>query len=270
MSLSQLITEKSARLKRKLQEGKVLFGAGLTLTDPTCAEIMAQVGLDYVFIDMEHTVIDLSLLHGMLMGFHGTETVPVVRVPSHDADLIKRVLDLGVGGVVVPMVSNAEEARAAVAACKYPPRGIRGVGPRRAGNYGRDTAEYCQMANDALITVILVEHYEGVRNIDDILQVEGIDAIMIGDGDLASSMGFLGREEEPDVQEAVNLIMTACKAAGMPIMFDAPRNAEEANRLLRQGGQFLFTGADIRFLARAANDALHKAKQVVPEQYWKE
>lgn len=263
MGTDRLITSRSARLKRELREGKVLYGAGLTLSDPACAEIFASIDFDFVLIDFEHTVLDLQSLHGLLMGLNGTGSVPLVRVPSHDPDFVKRVLDLGVGGIVFPMVNSKEEAAAAVAACKYPPEGIRGLGPRRASHYYRLVREYCQVANDSLITITLIEHEMGARNIEEILAVPGIDAVMIGSGDLASSMGFLGHEEERDVQKMVDRVFSACRKAAMPIFIDAPQDEGEAQRLRNQGALLLFTGVDTLFLASAAAGAMQKAKQLM-------
>lgn len=264
--MSEFITEKSARLKKKWQEGRVTFGVVITLTDPACAEIMAQAGFDFAFIDMEHTTIDPHVLHGLLMGFHGTDTVPVVRVPSHDAAWIKRVLDLGAGGIIVPMVNTAEEAKAAVAACKYPPQGKRSIGPRRASNYAGDIQgllPYWRAANRSLITIMLIEHHVGVANIDEILQVEGIDAIFIGPGDLSLSMGLLDQMQHPDVQAAVDRILSACRAAGIPTMMGAAPHREKIHQQASQGVQLLVLGSDVRFLAQAANRVLREAEEAL-------
>lgn len=258
-----LITDKSDRLKEKWRRGEVSFGGALSLTDPTCAEILAQIGFDFVFIDMEHTVLDAHLLHGLFMGFHGTETVPIVRVVTHDPGPIKRILDLGAGGIIVPMVNNAAEARSVVAACKYPPQGIRGSGPRRASNYGHDNAAYWAAANESLITAIMIEHHNGADNIEKILEVEGIDAIAIGPGDLAASMGELGNTQHPDVEQLVERVVNACRRAGMPVMSGVAAGAGSVKGLLNQGLQILWLGIDFRWLRAGATNALAEAEKAL-------
>jgi 2-keto-3-deoxy-L-rhamnonate aldolase RhmA len=259
----ELITAKSARLKQKWRAGQPSFGVTLTLTDPACAEIMAQSGFDFAFIDMEHTTLDPHLLHGLLMAFGGSETVPLVRVASHDPAEMKRVWDVGAGGVIVPMVNSAAEARAVVAACKYPPQGTRNIGPRRASHYYRDMIPYWRVANAALIVVLLVEHCEAVANIDEILRVDGIDAILIGPGDLALSMGLLDQMQHSDVQQAIDRVLDACKGAGMPAMIGTAPDVEQIRRLIGKGCHLLVLGMDTDFLWQGACNALRKAQEAL-------
>jgi 2-keto-3-deoxy-L-rhamnonate aldolase RhmA len=257
----EMITARSARLKARWRDGKPSFGVTLSLTDPACAELVARMGYDFVFIDMEHTTLDPHLLHGLLMAFDSCDTVPLVRVSSHDPAEMKRVWDLGAGGVIVPMVNTPAEACAAVAACKYPPDGTRNIGPRRAAGYYRDMVAYWRAANESLIVVLLAEHREAVANIEAILQVKGIDAILIGPGDLALSYGLLDKMEHPTVQGDIDRILAACRAAGIPAMIGSAADTNSIRGWTGRGASLLVLGSDTDFLWQGASGALRAARE---------
>ncbi|MCP4088672.1 MAG: 2,4-dihydroxyhept-2-ene-1,7-dioic acid aldolase [Gammaproteobacteria bacterium] len=194
-------------VKHKLKNGKKTMGGFLQITSPISAEIMAQCGFDWLIVDMEHAPGDFGNLQSQLQAMNGSGVVPFARVPWNDMVAIKRTLDTGVMGVLIPYVNTPEEAEAAVAACKYPPEGVRGVaGSPRAAGYTRNMMPYLTSANEEVVVMIAVETMEAVQNLDKILAVDGLDGIFIGPVDLASSMGFLGDPTQPEVQEAIALI----------------------------------------------------------------
>src|SRR5206468_751155 len=157
-------------------------------------------------------------VQGHLMATKGSEAVGLVRVAWNDPVLIKPVLDIGAAGVIVPFVRTAEEARLAVAACRYPPQGIRGYGPRRPTNYGRlGGPEYCQMANDAVLVHVQIEHADAVRNLDEILAVPGIFAVIIGPNDLAASLGYTGQSRHPEVLKIIDVVIAKAAKARIPV-----------------------------------------------------
>src|ERR1700733_5309527 len=151
------MSDLSMKLKQRLSGGETTFGGWFAVTNPMDAEIMAGAGFDWVFIDTEHGGFSNEGLQTCLVAFNGSPTVPMVRVAWNDAVLIKQVLDMGADGILIPMVSSPAEARAAVSACKYPPEGTRGFGPRRASDYGRNTDAYVAQANDSLIVIVQIE-----------------------------------------------------------------------------------------------------------------
>ncbi len=255
--------ERSLALKHRLRAGETTFGAFVSFQDPASAEIMAGTGYDWVFIDMEHSPFDMKSLQHVLMAFNGRSTVPIVRVPWNDRIRIKRALDLGAEGILIPMVSSVEEARAAVAACKYPPKGIRGFGPWRASDYYRNTEAYIQAANDGIVVVVQIEHEEGVRQITEILDVPGIDVVCMGPMDLSGTMGILGQLDHPRVTEAIDRVLGAAKARGLPLCVPMETSLETQLAWARKGANFVVTGEDHGLLRRAATTGLERYRQAL-------
>jgi 2-dehydro-3-deoxyglucarate aldolase/4-hydroxy-2-oxoheptanedioate aldolase len=194
-------------VKQKLQNGQRTIGAFLQTLSPVAAEILSGAGFDWLIVDLEHSPGGFDNLQSQVQAMNGSGVVPFARAPWNDPVAIKRILDTGVMGVLVPYVNTRAEAEAAVAACKYPPRGIRGVaGSPRAAGYTRNTMPYLTAANDETIVITAVETREAVDNLDEILQVQGLDGIFIGPVDLASSLGYLGDPSQPEVQELISVI----------------------------------------------------------------
>ncbi len=190
-------------------------GTIISLPVPQATEIMADAGFDWILIDMEHSSLALSDVHTLLAAA-GDRLMKIVRVPGNDEVWIKRVLDLGCDGILVPMVNSGEAARSAIAASLYPPAGRRSVGVTRAHRYGPGFREYVGSANDRLILMLQVEHIDAVRNIDEIVATAGAGAIFIGPYDLSASMGLAGQVTHPDVLSAIGRVKDACRKAGMP------------------------------------------------------
>lgn len=194
-------------VKHKLKNGQKTIGAFSQIISPESAEIMSRSGFDWIIVDLEHAPGDFANLQSQLQAMNGSGVVPFARASWNDMVAIKRTLDTGVMGVLIPYVNTREEAIAAVAACKYPPLGVRGVaGSPRAAGYTRNTMPYLTSANDEVVVMIAVETMEAVENLDEILTVEGLDGIFIGPVDLASSMGYLGDPSQPEVQDTIALI----------------------------------------------------------------
>ena len=207
----------------------------LGFNHPALIELMARIGFDYLLIDTEHTPWSLERLQSALMAFNGSSTVPMIRVPWNDQVMIKQALDLGVEGIMAPMVRTAEEVRALVAACKYPPAGIRGFAPRRASGYFRDIDAYMAVANDAIFVMPQVEDIATLDELDAYLAVPGIDAVCVGPNDLSGTMGRIRQTQHPDVRAAVDRIdgRQGARSAGMPGFLTVPTEAMPA--LAEQG-----------------------------------
>lgn len=238
------------QLKKKWKEGKPSPGLWLRLSDPTVVDLLGDVGFDWVLFDAEHVAFDLQTLQLLFMALKGSPTLPLMRVPGNDLVYIKRVLDIGVAGVLVPQIKTADEVRAAVAACKYPPVGIRGTGPRRPGRYGRFEREYIATANDQTIVMAMIETVDAVRNIDEILAVDGLDAIISGPTDLATTMGLFGDFQQPEVQKAIETVYAKARAAQMP--FGDGRPVDNPLEWLERGAQIIAVGDDEWFIRRSA------------------
>ena len=194
-------------LKKTLKNKKITLGSWITLAHPAIAEIMAKAGFDWLTIDMEHSAITLHQAQQLVQIVELCNVTPLARVGENNPNLIKRVMDTGVHGVIVPMVKHKGDAIRAVSAVKYPPLGTRGVGLARGQGYGLEFEKYKEWVNKESIVIVQIEHIEAVRNLDEILSVEGIDGFIIGPYDLSASMGIPGEFEHPDVIEALNRVM---------------------------------------------------------------
>ncbi|WP_426184474.1 HpcH/HpaI aldolase family protein [Microbacterium sp. TWP3-1-2b2] len=228
-----------------------LVGAWICSGSPIAAEIVAGSGLDWTLIDGEHSPIGLESTLSLLQAVAPYPITPVVRVPSAEATLIKQVLDVGAQNLLVPMVNTAEEAAAAVAATRYPPRGIRGVGSAlaRAAQFNR-IEDYLHRAHEITSLTVQIETDAAVGNARAIAEVDGVDAVFIGPSDLAASMGLLGQQEHPDVIAAVERTIATVRAAGKPVGVNAFAPAI-ARRYLDAGASFALVAADVSILARA-------------------
>lgn len=249
-------------VKRKLRAGEPAIGTFMALGSALGAEQLAHVGFDWLLVDQEHGAIDATLLQSLLQAISTTETVPLVRVASNSGEAIGRALDAGAYGVIVPMVSNREDAEAAVAAARYPPAGARGIGGARTRLYGGD--DYVQRANEEILLVVELEHADAVRNAHEILSVPGVDAYFIGPGDLCSSLG-LPHTWEPDYPEffaAIDEIARVGKELGVPGGIHT--SPARATAMLDRGYQFIAVGFDVSFLAGAATAALSSVRERAP------
>lgn len=239
------------RLKQRLLAGETLFGCWLSLADANAAEIMGTAGFDWLCVDGEHAPYDIRAIRDQLAVLESAASEVIVRVPAHEAWIIKQVLDAGAQTLLVPMVESGDQARAIVRACTYPPRGIRGVGASgaRASRFG-SVPDYVTTANDRICLFLQVESRAGHAALDDILAVEGVDGVFVGPADLAADMGHAGNSAAPGVQAAIRDILTRAAAAGKPcgILCLDGRTAD----YLDWGARFVAVGIDVLLLANAA------------------
>ena len=253
------------RLKRMLKAGKKTAGAWAQLCSPTSAEILCRAGFDWVLIDMEHSPADLQTLVAQLQAMGAYGVVPVVRAPWNDLVWIKRILDAGAYGVMIPSVNTREQAIAAVQACKYPPLGIRGIaGSPRAAGFGRDTSAYLKRANDEILVILQVETPQAIDNLDAIGKVPGVNALFIGPMDLSTSMGHLGNPAHPEVQAAIATVEAKTKALGMPLG-TISAGWEQAKTLYDRGYQLITLLSDVILLSKASAEALARFREAFPE-----
>ncbi len=245
----------TSKVKQKLRAGEPVLGAWLILGSPASAEIMSRIGFDFLIIEGEHAAADMGVVQLQLMAMNGTDTVPVMRVPWNNHVLVKVALDVGVKGIMFPMVNSREEAIAAVRACKYPPEGVRGIGAGRASMYGLSSAEYLRMANEDVLVFVIIEHEEAVKNIAEIAGVPGIDALFFGFADYAASIGLTGQTGHPRVLEARQKVLDAARQAGVAAAY-APRDVAQAQELLKLGFRVLTLGTDAGYIMSAGRSML--------------
>jgi 4-hydroxy-2-oxoheptanedioate aldolase len=219
---------------------------------PVCAEICAGAGLDWLLIDSEHVPNDLASILAQLQAVAPYPVTPVVRPPSGDPVTIKRLLDLGVEVLLIPMVESRAQAEALVAATRYPPDGIRGVGSAlaRASRWNR-TEGYLQRAAQTVSLLVQVESRAGLDAIADIAAVDGVDGIFLGPADLAAALGHLGEQDHPEVVGSVEQAIRAITAASKPAGVNA-FPPDLANRYLAAGARFILVGADVTLLAKGS------------------
>lgn len=246
-------------VREKLARGEAAIGTWSSTGDPGVIELLARTGLDWLTVDFEHNAIDVTTAINCLRGMMGTECVPFARVPWNDLTWIKRALDIGFLGVVVPDVRSPEEVEKVVRDAKYRPMGERGIGSTRGMLvYG---ADYVSQANSLTMTVVMIEHPDAVRRIDDIMAVPGLDIVFIGPNDLASSMGVpLGLDNRnPDHMAAVAKVLDAGSRHGVPVGIHCLDGAEVARRI-QQGFRWMPIASDSRVLRWGMESQLKDAK----------
>lgn len=251
--------EKARRFKAKLKSGKPCYGAQLALSDSAVAEIFGRAGYDFLIIDTEHSATTAAVVKGMLQAAAHTEVVVLSRPIRYDPDEIRRLLDLGSTGVLCPFINSGEQARALVAACRYPTEGIRGYGPRRAGMYGMDADEYFATANDAMIVTAIIESSEAIENIEDIVAVEGLDGVVIGPMDLSISLGCFKQFDHPGYLQAVEKVRQACRRH-QKAMGHGCQGLDHAKQCRDLGDTLLLVAGDDSFLASEAQRYLKELR----------
>jgi len=250
--------------RKALLERRVTIGTWLQINSPTAAEVLAHAGYEWIAIDIEHTDIDIVSLTALLRGMYGRGAAPIARVATNDVMDIRRALDVGAAGVLVPFVSTPDQARQAVAAAKYPPQGVRGFSFCRANNWGVDFVAEARSANDRTSVIVMVESVEGVENVEEIVAVDGIDAIFIGPYDLSGSYGMPGQTQAPIVQAACRRVVQACERAGKAVGLLVVRPAPEAvQQAIDDGFTLICLGIDTVFLDEGARAARALALSVL-------
>lgn len=249
-------------LKQKLKNNELTIGSWIMIGNPMSVEVMALAGFEWLVVDIEHTSINLETAQSLITTIQGNGLKALVRVSKNEEVIIKRILDMGADGIIVPMVCSKKDAIQAVEYAKYPPFGKRGVGLYRAQKYGTTFEEYKKWVNDELVIIAQIEHIDAVNNIDEILQVEGINGTIIGPYDLSGSMGCPGDFEREDVQAAVQKVLDKCKEHNIPSGFHVvDTDPEKLILKIDQGCTFLAYGIDYFFMRDAAMSGMDKLQE---------
>jgi 2-keto-3-deoxy-L-rhamnonate aldolase RhmA len=243
-------------VREKLKAGQATLGCFLGLGSPNVAELLACAGFDWLVVETEHNGLDSAEIEHMLMAMNGTQTIPLVRVPSANPVYIQRALDMGAMGIVVPMLKTAAEAQAVVRATRYPPHGTRSFGPLRATRYSFDNEDYLNRANDNLLVVLILETKEAAENLEAIAAVPGVDGLFLGPFDLCLSLGLNPMKMPfPEVEQVTQRALEVGRKSGVAVGTTAG-TPEQLWQLQAQGFTLLGYGPDYRLLAEAARAGL--------------
>ena len=246
-------------LKKKLKNNELTIGSWITIGHQAIVEILAMNDFEWLVIDMEHTVIDYELGQHLVAHIQSFNIEALVRVSKNEEVAIKRVMDAGADGIIVPMINSAEDAQKAVSYVKYPPKGKRGVGLARAQKYGFEFDKYKKWVDQESIVIAQIEHIDAVKNIKEILLTEGIDGIIIGPYDLSGSMGIPGEYDKEDVKKAFKKVEETCKEFNKPLGFHVIEpDINKLNEKIKTGYSFLAFSTDFLFLGTKIKDEMWK------------
>ena len=240
-----------------------LIGCWITLAHPAIAEIMAKAGFDWLAIDMEHSVITIREAEELIRVIDLAGVVPLVRLTSNNPDQIKRIMDAGAHGIIVPMVNSAKDAINAVEAIKYPPMGKRGIGLARAQGYGKQFQEYFDWEKAGSTVIVQIEHIDAVNCLEEIFTVEGVDGYIIGPYDLSGSMGIPGQFEHPDflsAMEKIQLVADKMNMTGGIHVIEA--EPDQLKQRVEEGFRFIAYSLDVRMLDAAIKKGLEHIKEI--------
>ena len=252
---------KRISLKANLGNNGFTVGSWITIAHPAIAEIMAKAGFDWLAVDMEHSVITIREAEELIRVIDLCGVVPLVRLSANDSVQIKRVMDAGAHGVIVPMVNSAAQAEQAVSAVRYPPQGRRGVGLARAQGYGSSFDNYLDWVNKESVVIVQVEHIDAVNNLEAILAVDGVDGFIVGPYDLSGSLGVPGQFDHPLMKETMERIISVGAASGKtPGVHVVEGDVEELRLRIEQGYRFVAYSVDIRMLDCACRNGLNAVR----------
>jgi 2-keto-3-deoxy-L-rhamnonate aldolase RhmA len=246
-------------LREKLYAGKTSFGTWLSIGSPDVADTLKQLPFDWFLLDLEHSYFSIETARNIMLTVLDTKIVPLVRVGESDQYLIKRALDIGSYGVLVPLVNTREEAERVVNFSKYPPIGSRGVGPVRTAAYGNNIKDYVTTANDELLVGVQVETTQALANVEAIALTKGVDIVFVGPSDLTMSLGLVTDRGNPKVIEAMQSVVKVCEKLGK-IPGTLAATAEEAKRAQKLGFRFISLGSDSKYLFQGAKSFVEQAQ----------
>ncbi len=251
-------------LKSKLKNKEAAIGGWVMIGHPASAEIMARSGFDWICIDLEHTAIDLSTTENLIRAIEFGGSTPLVRLTNNDENLIKRVMDSGAHGIIVPMVQTVEDMKKAVDALYYPPKGRRGVGLARGQKYGApdEFTKYQDWLKDNAVCIAQIEHIDAVDNLEEILSLQDVDGYFLGPYDLSASMGLVGQIEHPDVQDAMKRVHSIAKKIGKPGgLHIVEPDPEKLSQYISEGLRFIAYSIDTRIIDTVCRAGIKAAKK---------
>jgi 2-keto-3-deoxy-L-rhamnonate aldolase RhmA len=246
-------------LKEKLYAGKTSLGTWLSIGSPDVADTLKLLPFDWFLIDLEHSYFTIEQARNIMLSVLDTKITPLVRVGESDQYLIKRALDIGAYGILVPLVNSPEEAARVVNYSKYPPLGSRGVGPVRAASYGNNLKDYVTTANDEILVGIQIETTQALCKVEEIAATKGVDLVFVGPSDLTMSLGLITDRGNPKVAESMQSVVKVCeKLDKIPGTLAA--TADEAKKWQKLGFRFISLGSDSKYLFQGAKNFVEQAQ----------
>jgi 2-dehydro-3-deoxyglucarate aldolase len=247
------------KIKRMLARGEPAVGTWHMIGHPVVSEILAQAGFDWIALDMEHGVMDAPHILSLMQAIDGYGCTPLCRIPINQPQYYKWALDSGAQGVIVPMIRTVDDAQRAVAAAKYPPDGIRGVGVCRVHGYGGAFDAYVRTANEETLVMLQIEHIDAVNCIEEICDLPGVDVVFVGPYDLSGTMGVMGEVHHPEVESAVQHVLDVAIARDVtPGLLIADPAPGEITRRIGEGFQIISIGLDSLMLVNAARKLMRQ------------
>ena len=248
-------------IREALLNREATLGTWIQLGHAGVAEVLSEAGFDWIAVDCEHTDIDFERFTDVARGMKGRTVTPMVRVGENDPLSIRRFLDAGAAGVIVPMVNTPDEARQAVRAAKFPPDGCRGFGFARMNDYGENFHEYAETANERIAVIVMAETKESVDNIGDIVAVDGVDGVFVGPYDMSGSYGVPGQTDHPDVKAGCRRVLEACRRSGIAAGIHLVKPTQESiDQAIADGFSLIALGVDTVFLGQASREVLDSAR----------
>ncbi len=249
--------KRARHVKHKLKNLELTLGSWITLGHPAIAEIMANAGFDWLAVDLEHSVITIKEAEELIRVIDLAGSVPLVRLTANNSNQIKRVMDAGAAGIIVPMVKTVDDALQAIEAVRYPTNGSRGFGLARAQGYGNAFTEYLNWESTGPIVILQIEHKEAVENLEAILQLDGVDGFIVGPYDLSGSMGIPGHFDHPEFLRSISRIKSVAQdlkvAAGIHVV---EPNIDDLKQRIQESFTFVAYSIDIRILDTGFRQAI--------------
>ncbi|MDS0476931.1 aldolase/citrate lyase family protein [Natrinema sp. 1APR25-10V2] len=255
------------RLSETIIEQEPAVGSWITLRDPSVAELTAEIGFDFVVLDIEHTPNTMETVIELVRAVDAADshTEAIVRLPWNDPVVVKRVLDTGASGVMAPMIESEAEAETLVEATRYPPEGVRGVAGSRASRYGLEMEEYYWTASDDIVTIAQIETDRGLENVAEIAAVDGLDALFVGPADLSANLGCYGEWDSEEFLAAVDEIVETAHDAETAVSTLAVQNAD-IKRWVHRGFDFVMAGIDTTHVLAGSQRAKSTFEEAIEER----
>ena len=255
------------KVKEKIGKGKVAIGTHIKIGNQVVTDILCNCGFDIIWIDGEHGPMDRKDINQQVITVRGAGLAPFVRVPWNDPVLVKPVLEMGPAGIVFPMIGSMEEAKKAVEACRYPPKGIRGFGPMKANNYGTmDGKEYIELSDEEPWVILQIEHFEAIKDLKNIASVDGVDSIVIGPNDLSGSIGKLGQTRDPEMLKLMDEYAAACIEARISFGTSIGFDDENVTDWIKRGVSWICVDADASYLLSGGKKTLSNTREIIKKE----
>lgn len=251
------------KIKEKVLNGELCFGTHVSNAEPWYYEVCGKLGYDYIWIDNEHAGMSMPMTQNALVATNAGGAAAFVRVPNHEMTDLKPVLECGPDGIIFPMVNTAEEAEHCAKMTMYPPKGTRGFGPLRALDYGiMPLDDYIATADSRILKLMQCETKEAVDNLNEILDVDGVDVIIVGPMDLSASVGKLGKLDDPEVVALMNKVIQTCKERQKPFGLSIGMNLDLVSHFIYNGATFVSLGTPIDYFVSMSKDIIEKVREI--------